>query len=491
MARKNSIRVDIIEVIATQLNLLESCGLPILIKYLTKLGFFRALCRYLPVSRSNSGYGADVYVKTLWALKLLYPDVNAPLSRIDEMRKSKAVLRALQINSMPYSGAVGDWLRRMGNCECIATAIDKSAILGGYADGLERMQELFYGVTNAIMKTMGKELGDTLDFDASCIYGGKSCDRWMYNKETGSMSYLGFMGRLCVMAELEYGNHSPHDHINQRIGSCISMAQMSGHEVNTVRSDSAGYQGDVINACMEAGRTFYVRADADCSVKSACDRIRDWKLYDVAMSKDKTNQHEMGAIVHTMGNTKEAFTLVVKRVASKESLGHQPQLPELDGPVWNYCCVATNNTVARTVDDDGLTPGQVEEIYNNHADVENRIKQLKSDAGIGRLSTSKLDANRVYVYIMALLHNMNELFKFQCLPGSFKTKRLPTIMRELFSVPGKITLRAHKMIVDLPVYMRHLVIVYRDILRIIKQDVRALCISASPPAYAEMIYRNN
>ena len=139
MARKNRVRCDSIEVIATQDNLLESCGLPILIKYVDRLGFFRAVCRYLPVSQSNSGYGADVYIKALWALKLLFPDVNAPLSRIDEMRKSKAILRALQIKSMPYSGVVGDWLRRIACCERVGTAADKSVILGGYTDGREQM----------------------------------------------------------------------------------------------------------------------------------------------------------------------------------------------------------------------------------------------------------------------------------------------------------------------------------------------------------------
>lgn len=489
MARNNTVRVDRVVIIATQVNLLSSSGLAMLIKYLQKLGFFKALCSRLPVSSSNSGYMPDVFFKTLWALAILYPDVTAPLDRIDIMRKSKAIRNALQMRKMPCSEAVGDWLRRMANCERIGTAKDKSAILGGYTDGLERMQHLFYSVTSAVMKTMSNELGDTLDFDASCIYGGKRFDKWMYNKEKGSMSYLGFMGRLCVMAELEYGNHSPKDHISQRIGSCISMAEMSGLEVNTVRSDSAGYQGDVINACMEAGRMFYVRADADCSVKSACDRVRNWEPYDVAMSKDKTNQHEMGAIVHTMGNTKSAFTLVVKRVASMECAGIQPRLPGLDGQLWKYWCIATNNTVARTAGDDGLTPGQVEEIYNDHADVENRIKQLKSDTGIGRLPTSELNANRIYVYIMALLHNMFELFKFDCLPGSFKSMRLPTILRELFHVPCKITIQAHKMRIDLPAFMKPMVALYREILTAISEQVRVLKLPTTTRAFSELIFR--
>ena len=491
MARNSSLRVDSVEVNATQLNVIGGCGLALFMKYLRRKGFFRMLNFRLPVSLSNAGYKSEVYVKTLFALKLLYPDVNAPLSRIDEMRKSKAIKQALFVRDIPCSVAVGDWLRRLAYCERIGQLDDGSAVLGGYTDGLRRSQALFYEVTGEVLRMMGKELGATLDFDASCIFGDKRCDKWMYNEAKGSMSYLGFIGRICVMAELEMGNHSPSDSIDQRIGSCIGFAQEYGAIVSRVRSDSAGYQSAVMNACEKADRKFYVRADADRSVRRACTSIRDWSHYDVSVSKGKTCRREMGTAVHCMERTDAAFTLVVKREISPEKVGPQTALPELDASGYKYWCIATNDSVASEPGDTGLTPGQVEEIFNDHCDVENRIKQLKSDTGIGRLSTSELDANRVYVYIMALLHNLFESFKFECLPDSYKNKRLPTVVRELLLVPGKLVVRGHRMVIDLPAYLKCMLRSYQDILRIIQEQVRALARSASPPSFEEMIFRRD
>jgi hypothetical protein len=489
MARHNRVRVDSIEVRATQKNVIGGCGLALFMKYLTKAGVFRMVNSRLPESSSNSSYEAEVYVKTLWALKLLYPDINAPLTRIDEMRESKAVKQALMVKEIPCSESVGDWLRRIACCERVGTDREKRAILGGYEDGLLRTRDMFYEMTGQVMKKMASELGETLDFDASCIFGNKKCDEWMYNDAKGSMSYLSFMGRICIMAELEEGNHAPADNIGRRIASCVKFAKKNGIEVRTVRSDSAGYESGVINGCESAQCKFYVRADMNRAVREACERIHDWTDYDVEVSKGKTSRREIGTTVHCMEKTKSAFTLVVKREVLREKR-EKPQiaLPELVETNWKYWCIATNESVKTGKEDEGLTPAEVEENFNDHCNVENRIKQIKSDAGVGRLPTSELGANRVYAYVMAMLHNLFEMFKYECLPAEYKNKRLSTIVREILLAPGKIVVQGHKMVIDLAVYFKWAVELYQGILKAIKERVRALPRVASPPSFGEMIF---
>ena len=435
----------------------------------------------------------EVYVKTLFGQKMLHPDGDVPLRRVDEMRESRALRRALGLKEIPCSEAVGDWLRRMGGWEHVRFSCEGERIVGGYGDGLERMRDLFYETTGGIVGRMRRTLDGTLDFEASCIYGDKRCDEWMYTGEKGSMSYFAFMGRVCLVAELEMGNHSPGDHIEKRIGSAIEFAGRYGVEVSTLRSDSAGYTSEVVNAAQRAGRRFYVRADVDCAVRSACERVRDWREYEVRLSKGQTALREMAAAVHCMDRTQNAFNLVVKREELWGKEGTQQVLTGLSAPGYKYWCIATNERVKMGPEErgEGLTPSEVEEMFNDHCDVENRVKQLKSDAGIGRLPTSEMSANRVYVYIMALLHNLFELFKLECLSSRHGNKRLPTIVREVLQVPGRIVVRGHRMIVDLPVYVRHLVQEYREILRAIAQDVRALPRCASPPSGSQIIFRRN
>lgn len=489
MPRRSGVRVDSVEVSATQTNMVGGCGLVLFMKYLKRAGIFRMLNDRLPKPESNAGYQPEVYVKTLWALKLLYPDVNAPLTRIDEMRESKAIKRALMSKDIPCSEAMGDWLRRLARCERIGRSEDGNTILGGYEDGLERARDLFYEVAGEVMGRMSSESGETLDFDASCIYGEKKCDEWMYNDAKGSMSYLAFIGRICVMAETEKGNHSPSDGIGKRIDSCIEFARKYRKEVKVVRSDSAGYQSDVINACETARRRFYVRADVDPAVRRACEGIGDWKHYDVRISRDRVCDREMGTAVHCMDRTKAAFSLVVKREVSREDPKSVNTLPGLEAPKYKYWCIATNESVKTAPTDDGLTPAEIEEVFNDHCNVESRIKQLKSDTGIGRLPTSELGANRVYVYIMAMLHNLFELFKLECLPSSYKNKRLPTVVREFLLVPGRIVVQSHRMVIDLPVYLKWMVESYQEVLRAIREDVLALARPVSRPSFGDLIYR--
>jgi len=67
---------------------------------------------------------------------------------------------------MPSSMVVADWLRRLAGVELRGTE------RGGWEEGLKKVR--------------------------------------------GTMGYYGFMDRICVMAELEPGNHSPNDHVAER-----------------------------------------------------------------------------------------------------------------------------------------------------------------------------------------------------------------------------------------------------------------------------------
>ena len=67
---------------------------------------------------------------------------------------------------MPSSMVVADWLRRLAGVELRGTE------RGGWEEGLKKVR--------------------------------------------GTMGYYGFMDGICVMAELEPGNHSPNDHVAER-----------------------------------------------------------------------------------------------------------------------------------------------------------------------------------------------------------------------------------------------------------------------------------
>lgn len=487
----NDLRIDGIGVEASEGELVGCAGLAVMIRFVDRIGFFRRCDRVLPFPRSNSGYAPSTYMKTLFALGIVYPDSSAPLERIDDLRKSRGVRRSLGVKKIPTAKSVGDWLRRMAKRELIGSCADGTPQYGGYADGLERMQGLCYELAGKVLMTMKGDLSKMLDFDACAINGSKKCDKKMYTGERGSMSYLAFMDNICVMAELESGNHSPSDSIDKRVASCFKICSRQGVDVVSFRSDSAGYVGEVLNECNRRSATFYIRADNDVAVRSAYGRIDKWQK--ATTDKLGSDAYELATTVHCMGTTDEAFSLVAKRqlVDSDRSQGSgQCELDGLENTDYNYFSVATNEVVDEDSEDvAGLQ--RIVETYNKRGNMENRIKQLVTDAQAGRLPTSDLDANRIYFYIMACLHNLTELFKHECLEPDCWKMRLPSLVRVLFQVPAVVAFHARRLRLRLAVYQKRIAQAYRDVLDRISALKTIFSKSEKRLPFARIVFRRD
>jgi hypothetical protein len=478
--------VDGIDVEACEGDLVETAGLGVVMRFMDGTGFFKCCDRRLPVSVSNSAYAPSTYIKTLFALCILYPDSSAPLERIDDIRQSRAVRRSLRLKEIPTAKSVGDWLRRMANREVMGTREDGLTEYGGYEDGLERMQGVHYETAGKVLKGMKGVLSSMLDFDACAITGSKKCDVRMYTGERGTMSYLAFIDSICLMAELEAGNHAPADSIDKRVASCFELCNRLGVPILQLRSDSAAYVGEVMNECSRGSITFYIRADNDVAVRRAYGTVDKWVKPQT--SEAQREGYELGTTVHCMETTDEAFTLVAKRelvqsAASEESV--QCELEGLEKTDYRYFSVATNEVV----DEAGATPEMIVATYNKRGNMENRIKQLVSDAQAGRLPTSDLDANRIYFYIMACLHNLIELFKYKCLDVEHQRARLPTLVRLLLRVPAVVVFHSRRLYLRLPIYRKEIARVYQEVLR----KISALRVMFSKTdrllSFAQIIFR--
>src|SRR3989304_3657286 len=271
MATGNHLRVDGICVEACEGDVVDTAGLAVLMRFMGKTGFFKQCDNRLVVSKSNSAYPPSTYIKTLFALCVLYPDSNAPLDRIDDIRESRAVRRSLGLREIPTAKSVGDWLRRMANREVVGMSAEKKPEYGGDEDGLGRMPGMHYELAGKALIEMKGVLSNMLDFDACAITGSKKCDVKMYTGERGTLSYLAFIDSICLSAaaELETGNHAPADSIDRRVASCFEICRRQGTPMLQFRSDSAAYVGEVMNECCGRSITFYIRADNDVAGRGA------------------------------------------------------------------------------------------------------------------------------------------------------------------------------------------------------------------------------
>ncbi len=82
-----------------------------------------------------------------------------------------------------------------------------------------------------------------------------------------------------------------------------------GKRISHLRSDSAFYQADVINWCLERKVGFTITADQDTAVVKAIATIDEESWKPLKTKDDIKTDREVTSTVHTMNESHEAFTL--------------------------------------------------------------------------------------------------------------------------------------------------------------------------------------
>lgn len=486
MARDTHIRIDHINVCTDETQLVDHAGVVTFFQWCERRGTLRRVRRRLPEAGTN-GYTAADMVKTLWAGVLLRTR-GTVFTTIDALRRNAGMAALLGMRQLPSSSAVADWLRRLAGVELRHPHGEPQR--GGVADGVEITQNLFYELTAEGMRATRAYVSGTLDFDASVIPEQKRYAQWTYEKERGTMGYFAFMDGFCVMTELEPGNHSPNDHIQERVASCLAVCEQAGVPARALRSDAAGYVAGVFAACQRRARPvrFYVRARQDEAVLASVRAIpaQDWTSTTVRTAHDGTRTAELAETAHAMNTGSCGFRLVVERRVEVEEAPMDGELPlAVPRTRTQYWPIATN--------DNELSCAEVVAFYNRRQGAsEHGNERLKNDVCLGALpcrGEHGLAPNRVFAYLCALLHNLFEWYKHDCLPREDQPLRLPTIVQRDMRIAARVTRHAHTLTLHLANYAVEAARRLQRQLRYIRRAITRIPMPPVAPAYAPLIYR--
>ena len=372
-------------------------GLALVGELAVGLGILEAVDRCLPKPGSNAGYKASEYV---FPLVLMLNGGGRSLEDSRVIRQDEGLREVLPLARIPSPDAIGDWLRRMGA-----------------GKGLEGLQSVNQRLLKRAMQYDGIK-GYTLDIDATGI---------MAQKEEAKMSYKGFKGYMPMVGhlaengmvvgdEFREGNDLPSARNLDFIKHCRKQLP-KGKKLKALRSDSAGYQADIINYCEQKGIEYGIGAVLDEAVMGAIESIEadDWKPY---------QNGYIAETVHCMEKTEEAFRLVViRRSYQKEMFGEEDV-------GLKYKVVATNKKESGK---------EVIEWYNQRGECsENRIKELKIGFGMERMPCGQYSANAVFFRIGVLAYNLYRLFVLKALDSSWHRRQVQTIRWRLYANAGKI-----------------------------------------------------
>jgi len=304
----------------------------------------------------------------------------------------------------------------------------------------------------------------TLDTDATLVETHKADALWCYKnfKSYQPLNVWWAEQGMVLHTEFRDGN-VPAGYEQLRVFQEALEALPEGVKRVQMRSDTAGYQHDLLRWCDEGkserfGRIeFAVGCDVTGEFKAAVAETPegDWgPLYvDRDGQRVKTDREwaEVCFVPNAIGHSKKGP--VYRYLATREPL-RQLELPglevqrslpfptmELKGQRYKVFGIVTN------MDWEGgeLIPW----LYKRCGKSEEAHSVMKEDLAGGRLPSGKFGENAAWWWMMVLALNINALMKGLVLGGSWVSRRMKAIRYHLINLPGRVLERSRRLIIRL------------------------------------------
>lgn len=367
----------------------------------------------LPPAGSGHSYKPSRFVIPLL---LMFHGGGKALEDLREIKGEVSLRKLMEIENMPATCTVGDWLRRVGSDSRGLPGLDKVNI---------------HMVKKVLKQDNRSEY--TLDQDATIIESEKYEARYTYKKEKGYQRFLSCLYELGLILDDDFrdGNVPAGSGALEAIIRC-DKKMPEGKRIAYYRGDSASFQAKVINYCFLLERygkkkLFTITADKDVAVMAAIKAIpeKEWQRY-----KD---DRELAETVHTMSKTTEAFRLVVQRWPKKQAELFDPE-------PYCYHVIATNREEK---------PEEVVELHNQRGEAENYFKELKSGFGMDWMPCGETLANAVFFRIGVIAYNLFQAMKLLSLPPWWGKTTIETVRWKLYQVPGRLVYHARRILLKL------------------------------------------
>lgn len=368
--------------------------------------------RELPAAGSGHSYRASQFVMPLI---LMLHGGGKSLEDLRELKGEISLRKLLDMDKMPASCTVGDWLRRTGN--------DKRGL-----SGLAKVNE--YIVEQVLKRDSRTEY--TLDQDATIIEAAKETAQYTYLKEKGYQPFVGFLYESPMGLDDEFrdGNVPAGVGALESLKRCVKKMP-AGKRIAFLRADSASFQAEVLNYCF-GDKThprilFTITADKDAAVKKAIKAIpeKEWHKY--------TDEKQIAETIHSMEKTTEAFRLIVQRWSKSQAELFDPDR-------YSYHVIATNREE---------TAVEVVALYNQRGEVENNFKELKHGFGMDWMPCGELQANAVFFRIGILAYNLFQAMKLLSLPIYWRKTTIATVRWKLYQIAGRLVYHARRLVLKL------------------------------------------
>jgi hypothetical protein len=293
----------------------------------------------------------------------------------------------------------------------------------------------------------------TLDMDATLIET---------QKEEALLSYQGYKAYqplntywaekgLILHTEFRDGN-VPAGHEQLRVFIRALSLLPEGVKTIRLRSDTAGYQHDLMAYCDRGDKRFgriefAIGADVSPEFKKAARETDEWHPLFDKKGRIRGEWAEV-CFVPNKGATKKGEPY--RYIAIRERL-KQPPLPGMDYlPFQTISFEETRYKLFGIVTNMDWEGGKLIDWHHERCGKsEEAHAVMKEDLAGGKLPSGKFGENAAWWWIMVLAHNLNAAMKSLVLQGSWVAKRMKAIRFRLINLPGRVMEHARELIVRL------------------------------------------
>jgi hypothetical protein len=304
----------------------------------------------------------------------------------------------------------------------------------------------------------------TLDMDATLVETWKRTALYSYKNFKSYQPFNVYWVEQGLLAHTEFrdGNVPAGFEQLRMLEETLEMLP-EGVESVRLRSDTAGYQNDLLKYC-ERGKNerfgrieFAIGCDVTPQFRLAVLGVPhgDWHpVFREGKDGEKipTGREwaEVNFVPNGVGTSKKG---TYRFLATREALA-QPALPGLEDQIkLPFKTIETGKTtykifgIVTNLEWDG--ENVVHWLYERCGKSEEIHSVMKEDLAGGRLPSEKFGVNAAWWWIMVLALNLNEIMKRHVLGGTWVNRRMKTLRYHLIRIPARVIQHSRQLILKL------------------------------------------
>jgi hypothetical protein len=300
----------------------------------------------------------------------------------------------------------------------------------------------------------------TLDMDATLVETQKEDALFSYKGYKAYQPFNVWWAEQELMLHTEFRDGNvPAGYEQLRVLKEALDLLPEGVENVYLRSDTAGYQHDLLRYCEKGenkpfGRIeFAIGCDVTQEFKKAVAEVEEWKpvMKEIQgeLRKTGTEWAEVCFVPDAICHSKK--DPVYRYVATREPL-KQPELPGMEGqlPFPTMKMKTQSYKIFGIVTNRDLEGSQlVHWLHKRCGKSEEAHSLIKEDLAGGKLPSSDFGENAAWWWIMILAFNLHAAMKQLALEASWRTKRLKAVRFSLITLPGRIIDHARGLVIRL------------------------------------------